>query len=1231
MSTTDAQSTLSASTAGDHTDLEGRGELHRNYDDVQTDDESNIMSGESNILGSGGSNMMSISSQLESDAEINTSRQKQFSSLKNAIQALNFEAAKAEEMYRAEGAQVKKLTKVIQEQDAELAAAEEALQKEARHRESAEKHFIKLKKMMVVKDVEVSEAESQRKAEQELRKGAEKEIAMLCKQLKTKDAMLATAERKYQKECKKREKFESQMQEIARKAGRKSDEEKYQHLLKLREEDERNNFHQAPSESSDISDDFGPSDKNWKQKGEEDSKLETVLEELMEFQEELKATKEELNRVKGQFSRERELREEADKQLIAMREKGFAYHLDKRAAAQNHVKDCLSSEKLKLRCADLQEQYDALKTEATKSLEKARDRLEDERDARDMLEHQIQEDKKEHKKQIDELNQQVTDAEKRLKEMEEKLKDAESKVKDADKYNETEADLRNLRQKYAAFQQQVIDAKAECRREQNLREEMQYQQKKLENELDNMESQLNNTAEALKKMEDLYKQELANCNEKQRQISELRLSAAQGSESNYVTKQKIIKLEEQLNAAEARCRVSKEKWQEEELLREKFEAEVSRLHKSLEQISDALQSAHSRREEGDKECERLKKKVRELETELQKAILQEENAEHKHSRLQQQIMTLSTELEITKSNCMSLTESLEKAEAKCREEKELREKAEESLCREDQSSARKRREEPEHGILDVEASLSQWRTERKLREEAEEKVRTLREDLFQLQHEHILSGQNQESPCKQNGELKEKISELEKRIAQLESELEISKSHLKVAKESLDNERHLREDLEQQLEGFRAMMPEYTDAEDRYEKERRLRSEAEDKLDDLRQQVVELSQHLQEARNQHKNDGLMEAVAIEDMQKQLIDLESELIVVKNQCAEAQKKFDKAHHELLRERRLREAAERENKTLQHQRQSFGSSDRNDDPEIEKKLREKAEKQLMALRLKVEAMETEIECLRDKLSASQSSLGSDLGARPEKGMVVVPNNRKTKISPVQQLPYRQYNNYKTRMQEEHQTHLNMERHQKHSIMLNLPDYVKNNFGRIGFVKHSTIEHWPALVLDPFDVPLSIRKKWLELYHDFHKRDMFLVYLYGRIHTETVNAYPIVEPHHFIAYEEGIENNFDQIPAIIEQKVNNCEELDELEAEFVEGIRQIRIDARRHPRHRTHPLQQREARLSLLSSTSSTSYDTSSESGEEKKQEDSPTKRPRSEYSLPSTHSKSAASSSYLLNKR
>ena len=138
-------------------------------------------------------------------------------------------------------------------------------------------------------------------------------------------------------------------------------------------------------------------------------------------------------------------------------------------------------------------------------------------------------------------------------------------------------------------------------------------------------------------------------------------------------------------------------------------------------------------------------------------------------------------------------------------------------------------------------------------------------------------------------------------------------------------------------------------------------------------------------------------------------------------------------------------------------------------------------------------------------------------------------------------------------------------------------------------------------------------------FDKRDMFLIYLYGRQHREGVNAYPIIVPHNFIAYQEAVERNLDQLPSEINVKLQYGDELTEIEEELNRGLSQIRIDVHRPPRERTHPLDERRRRRtnedadSSMSMTSSTSFN-SSLVGIDSYEDVSPAKRPRSEYSLP-----------------
>lgn len=131
------------------------------------------------------------------------------------------------------------------------------------------------------------------------------------------------------------------------------------------------------------------------------------------------------------------------------------------------------------------------------------------------------------------------------------------------------------------------------------------------------------------------------------------------------------------------------------------------------------------------------------------------------------------------------------------------------------------------------------------------------------------------------------------------------------------------------------------------------------------------------------------------------------------------------------------------------------------------------------------------------------------------------------------------------------------------------------------------------------------------------MFLVYLYGRRHRESVNAYPIVEPHHFIAYEDGVERNLDQLPQLIEDKLRYGDQMTDIEEELSDGLTQIRIDARQHPRNRTHPLDEnRSARHDTVSNnpsmTSSTSNVTNLSYRTIDERLHASPRRPRSEYS-------------------
>lgn len=150
--------------------------------------------------------------------------------------------------------------------------------------------------------------------------------------------------------------------------------------------------------------------------------------------------------------------------------------------------------------------------------------------------------------------------------------------------------------------------------------------------------------------------------------------------------------------------------------------------------------------------------------------------------------------------------------------------------------------------------------------------------------------------------------------------------------------------------------------------------------------------------------------------------------------------------------------------------------------------------------------------------------------------------------------------------------------------------------------------------------IQYRPLQLNVQFDKRDMFLVYLYGRRHREGVNAYPIVEPKHFVAYQDGVERNLNQLPSEINVKLQYGDNLTAIEEELDNGLSQIKRDILRLPRERTHPLDERRHRDDgSMSMTSSTSYNSSlagidtNSNLDSPEQAVSPSKRDRSEYSL------------------
>ena len=941
--------------------------------------------------------------------------------LRNAIKMVNLEAIKAEELYKAESSllqkanqQLMKFSKLLQEQDAELATTEEQLHQERKQREAAEKHYIKLKKMMVVKDVEVSEAELKKKSEHGLRKGAEREMTMLRRQLQAKDTQLSTIERKYQKECQRREKFEVQMMKLAKQAGTKTAEEQYQILQKIRHADEDDQDGGGSKENSFAAANHGVTDTlKSTRKGHSymsqhhnsnDAHINSLMQQIEEMKEQVRIVEEELHKSNKRLSNERQLREAADRQVIVMREKGYALNVDRRTSARTHVEDCLNTERLKMKHIDLIEQYEQLKREANESLEKARTRIDEEKLAREAVEVQMEANRNsfkeavkkaeaDHQAQVAHLNEQLNAAKQEI----EKAKHTTS---------DTSEELIEMRDKYANFTQQLIDAKAESKKEQLLRSELQEEMKMMEYELDNMEEELNKAQAELK--------------QKEQELSDLRLESTNDNKDLQIKqvefREKITILEDENRALEARSKLFKGKFLSEQELRERIEEQIYDLERTNEHIKAELATANHQQQVSEDRCETLRQRVQAITANFQKTLAQADNSEETN-KLKQQVLTLTSNLTITKDKCAVLRESLEKAERKYQQ-----------------------LDEDAKGTVDAKEKI---RKEQRMREKAEDECRSLREQIILLKHEQVMSAQ------KLSG--RDTDTAVAAQISSLEEKLAIAETRQKMSQEQHETEKRRREELEKQNKAFHGMIPDYAKAEERLQIEEKIRKREENAVINLRPRLT--------------NDAALTETSHVTAAKI-----AELSQVKHQYDQSQKNTP-----------------------------------NKSSDEEKKKREHAEKQVMSMRLKMEAKESEILNLKSQLSdqrQSGSSSGSttsrnnrhSLGRRnltesgsetrspPPPSRQSVPRsspgtNRANRLPQRRQLPP---------LPQQDQAFIEQ-------ILTSLPPYVRNNFGRIGFVKHSTYEYWPALVLDPFTVPLAIQQKWMELYYEVRLNSYCVIFVW------------------------------------------------------------------------------------------------------------------------------------------
>jgi len=1234
----------------------------------------------------------------------------EFTCLRNAIQMANLEAIKAEELYRGESSllakanhQLMKFSRLLQEQDAELANTEEALNRERQEREAAEKQFVRLKKMMAAKDVEVNEVAQKKQTEQGLRKGAEREMAMLRRQLQAKDTQLSSVERKFQNECKQREKLEVQMIQLAKEAGQKSAEEQYQILMRIRNSDKNH----MPEQQLLVLEELGtnnnensPALANVASPASKQHDLHTaeLMQHVSELKEKVKAAKEETEEAKRELDNEQQRRMEAEKQVVAMREKEVAKQFDKRSQARAHAEDCLNTERLKLKLTDLTEQYDQFKEDAQQSLQQARDRINEEKHVRESVELELKQQKQSFNVQLELMKKEY---EQELEDLDEELEATKAEMQLLRNKDDADSqELDDLRNQCKLFQEQIGEAQAQIKNEQSLRVELQAEMKLMEDELDNMEAALNKAQEEWKRT--------------QQQLEEVRSDAtANDSKLRVELREKVHLLEDENTTLEARVRLFREKYHNEHDMLETSEEKVYTLERSIKELTSKLEdlenAKHDQLEKSKQEVSKLKEQVSDLNMEIRglqedndllekskKQVSEQllENSKEKISKLEQQVSKMTKEneklqkdgdllensreqvfgleqqvqdltkevkrlqneselLETSEEQCniaveqvarleeqvKEITAEFEKLQKECKKlehSEERCKKAEEQVfaleqkvkeltfelettahqqqvsdercetlrqriqavtanfhktlaqgdnaehtkvlqlqistlrteletSKEDNAALRGTLEKSQHLYRDLqrkqtnssEVNKEAFERESALREQAEEKCRGLRQEIIQLKQEHVRALQDFQAKAI----LQENVDKLNDRIAGLEDELKSAETREKLLKDQHEAEQRMREEMEEQHEALMATLANGQQKEDSADK----------------RSIMKLKEALLELK--YKYDQALTELELAQEQVQKIQLSKRALL------ELQIKYDKCQKE------LKKAYENQKTTLKSTKSA----------EAEQRLRDKAAKH-KTIKMKWENKEsvTNAHLLADHLFSSTSGSTESRDSK-------VPQDRQRRLSDVgddnrsppplnHQLEYRSPGLKPPqilRPKQEHQF--------RDQILQSLPDYVKKSFGCIGFVKHSMYDHWPALVLDPFTVPLNIQQKWMELYYEFDKRDMFLVYLYGRQHRQGVNAYPIVDPKHFVAYQEGVERSLDQLPSEINLKLQYGDELTTIEEELHKGLTQIKEDANKPSDNRYHPLDERRTRTGTrigtrfsdggnMSMTSSTSYNSS-----------------------------------------
>lgn len=137
---------------------------------------------------------------------------------------------------------------------------------------------------------------------------------------------------------------------------------------------------------------------------------------------------------------------------------------------------------------------------------------------------------------------------------------------------------------------------------------------------------------------------------------------------------------------------------------------------------------------------------------------------------------------------------------------------------------------------------------------------------------------------------------------------------------------------------------------------------------------------------------------------------------------------------------------------------------------------------------------------------------------------------------------------------------------------------NVRSIGFIKlnmhgHNSFEYYhPIIMLDVDEVPLSVRRRWLENKNDSPSSESedCIVYQYGIHRTVTDEddhsfQFHIIAQSEIIPFEEGVRDDFDCIPSHIMNKLRLGQPLEDAEVELIDALEMLKKEVRKDPEDR------------------------------------------------------------------